>query len=276
MNLFVRVRKDVKLFVEDLNVNAEQTILFIHGWPLNHNMWEYEVEYLIEIGYRVVTIDLRGYGQSDRPTDGYDYDTMASDIKGIIDALQLKNITLVGHSMGAAIAIRYISKYKANSVSRLVLLSAAAPSAVQTKEFEFGLVEDTLDDYIEQIYNDRPQFITTIKNLFFFRYTTPEFDKWFEDLCLKASGWATAKSLIALRDERLFDDLKAINIPTLILHGVHDKVCPFDLATYLNKNIKDSYLIPLKESGHAAFFEQKDEVSDAIDKFIRKELAKNK
>ena len=134
----------------------------------------------------------------------------------------------------------------------------------------------TLDDYIEQIYDDRPQFITTIKNLFFFRYTTPEFDKWFEDLCLQASGWATAKSLISLRDERLFDDLKAINIPTLILHGIHDKVCPFDLATYLNKNIKDSVLIPLKESGHAAFFEEKDEVSDAIDKFIRKELAKNK
>ena len=66
MNLFVRVRKDVRLFVEDLNINAEQTILLIHGWPLNHNMWEYEVEYLIEIGYRVVTIDLRGYGQSDQ------------------------------------------------------------------------------------------------------------------------------------------------------------------------------------------------------------------
>ena len=92
MNLFVRVRKDVRLFVEDLNINAEQTILLIHGWPLNHNMWEYEVEYLIEIGYRVVTIDLRGYGQSDRPKDGYDYDTMASDIKGIIDGPFYKGI----------------------------------------------------------------------------------------------------------------------------------------------------------------------------------------
>ena len=104
MNLFVKVRKDVRIFVEDTNSSSEKVILFIHGWPLNHQMWEYEVEYLMEFGYRCITVDLRGYGRSDRPFDGYDYDTMASDIKAVIEALNLKDITLVGHSMGAAIA----------------------------------------------------------------------------------------------------------------------------------------------------------------------------
>lgn len=270
MNLYVKVRKDVRIFVEDLNPESEHTILFVHGWPLNHNMWEYQVERLTEIGYRCVSIDLRGYGKSDRPVNGYDYDTMASDLKGVIDALKLKDITLVGHSMGGAICIRYISKYQTYGVAKLCLLSAAAPSFTPTSNWEYGTSEGTVDTYLEECYEDRPHLITMIKNIFFYQYVTPETAQWFEDLCLPAAGWATAKSLAALRDERLFDDIEKINIPTLILHGIHDKICPFPFATYMNENIKNSKLTKLLQSGHGAFFEQKAEVTNEIDKFSRK------
>lgn len=270
MNLYVKVRNDVKIFVEDLNRESEHTILFIHGWPLNHNMWEYQVGYLIELGYRCVSIDLRGYGQSDRPTNGYDYDTMASDIKGVIDSLKLNNITLVGHSMGGAIAVRYIAKYKAHGVSKLCLLSAAVPSFSPTENWEYGTPIDKIDYYIAECYSDRPHLITEIKNIFFYQFVTSETAQWFTNLCLQASGWATAKSLAALSREHLFNDVKQIQVPTLILHGVHDKICPIEFATYMNENIKDSKLIQLQQSGHGAFFEQKAEVSKEIDKFARR------
>lgn len=272
MNLFVKVRKDVRIFVEDTNSSSEKVILFIHGWPLDHQMWEYEVEYLMEFGYRCITVDLRGYGRSDRPFDGYDYDTMASDIKAVIEALNLKDITLVGHSMGAAIAIRYMAKYQGYGVSKLCLLSSAAPSFVQTDDWLYGFSRDQVGDWIEIIYNDRPSAIVIIRNLMFYRYADPSTDNWFDTMCLEASGWATAKSLLALDEERLFDDLDQIQVPTLIMHGVHDVICPYYFATYLNEHIKDSKLLKLHQSGHAAFFEEKEKICDAINKFIRDRL----
>lgn len=269
MNYYVKVQPNVRIFVEDLNKEAEQTILFIHGWPLNHHMWEYEVERLQDLGFRCVAIDLRGYGQSDRPTTGYDYDTMASDVKGVIDALQLSEIILVGHSMGGAIATHYVSKFNAHGISKLVLLGAAVPAWVKTNDWDHGYTKEQVNDFIAQSVNDRPKFIHSVRNLFFYQYATPETGVWFTDLCQKAAGWSTAKSLVALRDEQLFNDLPNIQIPTLILHGTHDQVCPFEFAEYMHQHITNSKLTPLTESGHAAFFEEKDKVSKAIAEFAK-------
>lgn len=273
MNLYVKTKKNVKLYVEDLNPKGKHTIFFIHGFPLNHKMWEYIIEYLSEIGYHCISMDLRGYGQSDRPIDGYDYDTMAEDVKSVIDTLKLKDITLVGYSMGGAIAIKYVSKYTAQNVSNLCLLSAAAPSFIETKEWDYGMKQDKLESLIMQTYVSRPDLITIIKSLFFYQFITPEMGQWFDNLALDSAGWATGKSLLALSEERLFEDIKNINIPTLILYGLHDKFCPKEAAIYLKDNIKNSTLIELYMSGHATFFEEKNKVSDSIDKFIRQHIS---
>ncbi|MGL4338300.1 MAG: alpha/beta fold hydrolase, partial [Turicibacter sp.] len=108
-----------------------------------------------------------------------------------------------------------------------------------------------------------------IRNMFFYQYIKPEVATWFDDLCLTASGWGTLKSLVSLRDERLFDDLKNITIPTLILHGIADKIVPFPCAEYMHENIKDSELVSILNGGHGAFFENKDRVSSAINDFDR-------
>lgn len=202
----------------------------------------------------------------------YDYDTMASDIKQVIDAMKLKNITLIGHSMGSAIAIRYMAKYQGHNVSKLCLLASAAPSFVRTKDWYYGFTDTQIEELIKLTYNDRPSAITKIRNMTFYRYATPSTDEWFNLICLQASGWATAKSLIAFFEERLFDDLDKIKVPTLILHGVHDEICPYYFATYLNDHINDSILLKLHQSGHAAFFEEKELISDAINKFIQGHL----
>lgn len=268
MRYYIKVEKNVKIYVEDLNPEYSKTILFVHGWPLNHNAYEYQLNVLSRLEYRCVAIDLRGYGKSDRPSSGYFYDTMAKDIFNVIETLKLKDVTLVGHSMGGAISIKYVSNYNSHNVSRLCLIAAAAPQWVKDKNWQYGYTGEEVDSFIEQSYNDRPKFIRSVADLFFYQYTSQPFVDWFCDLCLAASGWSTTQSLMALRDESLLNDLGNINIPTLILHGLHDKVCPFEFGQYMNQAIKNSRLVPLTESGHAAFYEQRDKVNEEIVNFI--------
>lgn len=106
MGYFVTVEPGVKIFIEDINPKGNKTILFIHGWPLNHNQFEYQFNYLPKLGYRCIGMDWRGYGNSDKPFDGYGFDRLADDLRMVIEALQLKNIILAGHSTGGAISIR--------------------------------------------------------------------------------------------------------------------------------------------------------------------------
>lgn len=273
MNLYVKTKKNVKLFVQDVNQEGKHTIFFIHGCPLNHKMWEYIVEYLIEIGYRCITMDLRGYGNSDYPSDGYDYDTMAADVKSVIDTLKLSNITMVGYSMGGGIALRYMSKYNAQNVSSLCLLSTPAPSLVRSDDWPNGLPLDKVESLIEQCYVNRPDLVTILKSIFFYQYISTATGNWFDNLALDCAGWATGKSLLALQQEQLSNDVKTITVPTLILQGLHDKFCTPNCAVYLKENIKNSGVVELAKSGHATFLEEKDKVSDAIDRFIRKTLS---
>ncbi len=98
---YIEVEKNIKILVEDLNPNGKDTIFFIHGWPLNHNIFEYQFNVLPKYGYRCISIDLRGFGDSDKPWNGYSYDRLSDDVRIIIETLGLKNIILVGFSMGS-------------------------------------------------------------------------------------------------------------------------------------------------------------------------------
>lgn len=272
MKYFVKTSDNSRIAVEDLNSEAEKTILFIHGWPLNHSVYEYQLNFFPSNGYRCVAIDLRGYGDSDRPYNGYDYNTMAADIKKVIDVLKLNDITLVGHSMGGAISIRYMSNYNGHGVSNLCLIGAAAPSWVKTREVPYGYTDAEVTTFINASLNDRPKSISGISDLFFYQYVSQPLLNWFNNIALSASPWATTQGLISLKNERLFNDIPKIKVPTLILHGIHDKVCPYEFAEYLDENIEISILIPLKGSGHAAFIEEKDIVNDTLLKFMENKL----
>lgn len=106
MGYYIKVESNVKIYVEDISPRGKNTILFIHGWPGDHNLFEYQFDQLPKRGYRCIGIDIRGFGKSDKPYKGYDYNRLADDIRCVIDVLELKNITLAGHSTGGAIAIR--------------------------------------------------------------------------------------------------------------------------------------------------------------------------
>lgn len=269
MGYFVEVEPNVSLYVEDINPEGCKTIVFIHGWPANHKMFEYQFNQLPRQGYRCIGIDLRGFGNSDKPWCGYNYDRLADDIRCVIEALGLHDVTLGGHSTGGAIAIRYMARHKGYGVAKLGLFAAAAPSLIQRPYFPYGLTKEAVDSIIQETDKDRPKMLQGFGDMFFFKYVTAPFSDWFFQLGLQAAGWATAAVAASWLDEEgLFADLGMINVPTLILHGIHDKVCRFPLAIAQNEGIRDSRLVPFKFSGHGLFYDQRDKFNRELAQFI--------
>ena len=259
MGYFVTVEPGVKLYVEDINPGGSKTIVFIHGWPLSHKQFEYQFDVLPAMGYRCIGIDWRGFGNSDKPMSGYTFNRLADDIRTVVDTLQLDNFTLAGHSTGGAIAIRYMARYNGYGVSKLVLIDAAAPTGFST---------ETANKFLKETLNDRPKMMQEVTDSFFFQYITRPFSDWFFQMGLQAAGWSTAAVIVLLRDEKLHEDLPKIVAPTLIIHGIHDKVIPFAQAQELNQKIRNSHLVPFQYSGHGSFWEERDKFNRLLTQFI--------
>ncbi len=268
MGYYVAVEPNVKIYVEDLNPEGRRTILFLHGWPGSHKLFEYQFDQLPKMGFRCIGIDTRGFGNSDKPYGGYDYNRLSDDVRCVVNALKLHDFTLAGHSTGGAIAIRYMCRHKGYGVSKLALFAAAAPSLIKRPNFPYGLEKEDVIKIIEGTYTDRPKMLNDFGDTFFFQHITKPFSDWFFQLGLQAAGWATAAIAKTWIKEVLFSDLASINVPTLIIHGIHDKVVPFQLAKVQNQGIKNSKLVPFEFSGHGSFYDQRDKFNEELMKFI--------
>ncbi|MDN7242143.1 alpha/beta hydrolase [Planococcus sp. N028] len=248
MGHYIEVESGVKVYVEDIGTG--QPVVFIHGWPLNSKSFEMQANELALQGFRFIGIDLRGFGKSDKPWTGYDYDTQASDVKAVVDHLGLENFVLAGFSMGGAIAIRYMSKFGGQGVDKLMLMGAAAPLFTQRDDFEINLKPEEVDGIIEQIKKDRPAFLAQFADMFFEQEQSPEFLHWFQMLGLEAAAHSTINAAVALKDEDLRSELAGISVPTTIFHGQKDQICAYALAEEMNKQIPNSVLVPFEQSGH--------------------------
>jgi non-heme chloroperoxidase len=268
MGYYIKVEPNVKIYVEDVNPEGNKTILFLHGWPGSHKLFEYQFDQLPKMGYRCIGIDTRGFGESDKPWSGYGFDRLSDDVRCVIDALNLHDITLAGHSNGGAIAVRYMSRHKGYGVSKLALIAAVAPSLIKRPNFPYGLDKETVLQLIQGTYNDRPKMLQGFGDMFFFQHITEQFSDWFFQLGLQAAGWSTAAIANTWINEVLFFDLGMITVPTLIIHGIHDKIVPFQLGEIQKQAIKNSKLIPFEFSGHGVFYDQKDKFNEELTRFI--------
>ncbi|MEL1244953.1 alpha/beta hydrolase [Flavobacterium sp. DGU11] len=267
---YIEAAPNVKLHVTDLGDG--KPVIFIHGYPLSDAMWEYQYHPLIKEGYRVIGITLRGFGLSDKPYGKYNYDQFADDIKAVLDELDVTDATIVGHSMGGAIALHYTAKYNNAHVSKLVLLSAAAP--VQTKRADFPYPfakKEDLTNWIGLNNTDRPGLLAAIGAQFALtpEAISPGIGKWMGDIEMQSSPYAMEQALMALRDEDLRGDLPKIKVPTLIVHAKEDKIVAYALAEQMNKGIAGSQLVTFEKSGHAIFLEERDKFNEELIKFIK-------
>lgn len=267
---YIEVEPNVRLHITD--AGKGRPIVLIHGWPLSDEMFEYQYNDLIKNNFRVIAITLRGFGKSDKPYGDYSYDIHVSDIKTVLNKLEIKDAVLGDFSMGGSISIRFAAEDNGVHISKLALFGAAAPIWTQRNDFPYNLPKSAVDDLIELNYFNRPNLLSDFAKIFSATDTslTEGISSWLNGICLSASSYATAQCLIALRDTDLRGDLAKIKIPTLILHGEKDKICSFDLAKQMKAGISNSQLVAFEFSGHSLFLEETKKFNEELVKFAKK------
>ncbi|MGI4758350.1 MAG: alpha/beta fold hydrolase, partial [Janthinobacterium lividum] len=208
-------------------------VVLIHGWPLTSASWESQARVLAENGYRVIAYDRRGFGRSDWAAGGYEYNTLASDLNDLLEALDLRGATLVGFSMGGGEVARYLGTYGSARVSKAVLVSAVTPYLLQTDDNPDGVPKKTFDDIAANLKKDRPDFLKTFGKMFYgysmVHHTVSEAMLEFtQAMALTGSPDATLKLARAWSETDFRGDLAKITIPTLVIHGTGDDTIPID------------------------------------------------
>lgn len=264
--------QSVNIYYDDFGTG--KPVILIHGWPVSHEMWEYQMTILPRHGFRCIVYDRRGFGQSDKPWSGYDYSTLAADLNALIETLKLRDVTLVGFSMGGGEVIRYCNLYKNNRISNIILISSIIPYMLKTDTNPEGVDKDIFDEMINKVLNDRPAFLTSFGKTFFgetlvTRPVSSEQLDWMQGLALRGSQRATIECLKSFSQTDFRDEIKEISIPTLIIHGDADKTVPI-LAT----SEQAAVLIPnatykrYENSPHGLFVTDKEELTADIIQFI--------
>ncbi|MEU8607386.1 alpha/beta hydrolase [Actinoplanes sp. NPDC048791] len=266
----IPVAPGVEVNITDLNGGNRGTVVFVPGWPLASTTFEYNYLFLADHGYRAIGLDQRGFGLSDAPYGPYTYDVWARDILTVLKALSLRDVTLVGHSMGGAVALRHAARF-GSRVGRLVLAEASAPRYVygpQSADLAAGIA-----GLISGYATDRAATIRGLTANFFSTHTdiaTDPFLQFFERQCLdQASLPASRAGLIALRDDDLTADLARVTVPTRVFHAINDKIVPLDHGQALAAGIRNARLVTFGTAGHAVYVDEKDKFNAELLKFIR-------
>lgn len=262
--------KPVNIYYEDLGKG--KPIVFIHGWPLSGSMWEYQVVPLTAQGFRCITYDRRGFGKSDRPFSGYDYDTMAGDLKALMDELNLQDVMLVGFSMGGGEIAKYFTHYGNAHVSKVVLVSCVTPYMLKTPDNSEGVPQDVFEQMTEGMKEDRPGFMEAFNKTFYgvSLMNHPVSDAFLQNALTKvmdSSPIATLECAKAFAFTDFRNDMTNINVPTLVIHGDADNTVPIKATGAESARvIKDARLIVYKGAPHGLWFTEKEKLTqDLID-----------
>ncbi|MBO9574732.1 MAG: alpha/beta hydrolase [Sphingobium sp.] len=229
--MHIKTSDGVYLHVKDMGEGMP--VILIHGWPLTGDMFEYQTLALLEAGYRVITYDRRGFGQSSHPASGYSYDRFADDLADIFRELAIDRAALVGFSMGGGEIARYLARHGSARVERVVLVSAVVPYLLRTDSNPNGVEQRIFDEMKEQIRTDRFAFLQSFAKTFYgvhfmSKPVSQALLDWTFALAIMASPKATIDCIDAFGGTDFRADMSAFNVPTLIIHGIEDKTVPIE------------------------------------------------
>ena len=226
--------KDVNVHVEDSGGDGRPIVL-IHGWPLSGASWKNQISDLRDAGYRAITYDRRGFGMSDKPKTGYDYDTLADDLSGLINELGLTDVTLVGFSMGGGEVARYISKYGEDKLHSIVFASSVTPMMIQSPSNPDGPLNEEratklstdLDADPNTFYDQFTKEFVSANGDGTTMLVSDEVRQTAIVLCQQADKSAALEAMKSFAMTDFREDLPKITVPTLVIHGDADGVVPF-------------------------------------------------
>ena len=272
MNTFT-TRDGTEIYFKDWGNG--QPVVFSHGWPLDADMWEYQMNFLAENGYRVIAYDRRGFGRSSQPWDGYNYDTFADDLSELIEKLDLNNVTLVGFSMGGGDVARYIGRHGTKRLGKAVLIGAVTPIFIKTPDHPEGVDKAVFDGIKDGIRADRPQFLNDFSVVFY--GTNRAGSKVSEgiltqtlNIALLASIKGTIDCVTVFSETDFRADMKKFSIPTLVIHGDDDQVVPFEATGKLAAaSVPGAQLKVYPGAPHALCFTHKDQLNRDLLAFLK-------
>ncbi|SEE73462.1 alpha/beta fold hydrolase [Jiangella alba] len=265
----------VELYYEDQG--AGQPVVLIHGYPLDGHSWERQTRELLADGYRVITYDRRGFGQSSKAGSGYDYDTFAADLDTVLETLDLRDVILVGFSMGTGELARYVSRYGHERVAKLAFLASLEPFLVARDDNPEGVPQEVFDGIEAQARGDRyawyEQFFSTFYNL------SENLGSRISQEAVSAS-WnvaiasapVAAHAVVSAWIEDFRADVEAVRAsgkPALILHGTADNILPIDAtARRFREALPEAHYIEIEGAPHGLLWTHADEVNAALRAFL--------
>jgi non-heme chloroperoxidase len=250
-------------------------VTFSHGWPLNADAWDAQMLFLGKKGYRVIAHDRRGHGRSEQSWGGNDLDTYADDLAELFDKLNLKDVTMVGHSTGGGEVVRYIGRHGNKRVKKAVLIGAIPPVMVKSDKNPGGLPVSVFDNIRSGVAGNRAQFFRDL-SLPFYGYNKPDAkvsegvrDAFFNQ-GMQSSIIASYDCVKAFSETDQTEDLKKIEVPTLVLHGDADQIVPIADSAYLSsKTVKNATLKVIPGAPHGMCTTRADEINETLLEFLK-------
>jgi non-heme chloroperoxidase len=269
---FFETNDGVRLAYEDYGQG--EPIVFLASWVLSADMWEYQVPYFLERGYRCVMLDRRGHGRSDRPSTGYDVDTRADDVAALVEHLGLDGVTLVGQSGGGGEAVRYLARHGQDRIARVALLSTTLPFLKLTDDNPEGVPEESLEADLAQLRADRAKWFADRAQGYFATHLGNSVSQAMIDhmlrQCLSPSFYVTVEMQRQLFNADHRADLAQITIPTFIAHGIADQSVPVDVSSRRTaKLVPHSVYKEYATAGHGLHITHAEQLNNDLLEFIK-------
>lgn len=270
----VRTRDGVNLYVKDWGQG--RPVILIHGWPLNADMWEAQAVALLEAGFRVISYDRRGFGRSDQPAKGYDYDTLAADLEAVIEQSGAEHPALVGFSMGGGEIARYLGKNGPGAISKAVFLASVVPGILKSDSNPDGAPASAFDEIVAGLKKDRPHFLAGfLKTVFGVNLishpVSQETLDWALQGALMASPVATTQCAYAFGETDFTRDLRGFQLPVLAMHGKSDTNVPITASSQRLKTlVPHTELVEVDGAPHGLTATHADAVNRELVSFLRR------
>jgi pimeloyl-ACP methyl ester carboxylesterase len=269
----IMTRDGVELYVKVWG--AGRPVVLIHGWPLSADSWDDVAMPLAKAGYQTIAYDRRGFGRSEQPWTGYDYNTMSDDLADVLEIYGAEEATLVGFSMGGGEVARYMSRYDGKRIRSTALIASIVPYMLQTDDHPNGVPKDVFDQILAGLTEDRAAFFASFFKDFFgagllTSSVSQQVIEWARSVSMTASLKATLDCVVAFGMTDFRDDLAYFHVPTLIIHGVDDKTVPIDAtARVAASRIPSSTLIEYPNAPHGLFATHRDRLINDLLTFLQ-------
>ncbi len=269
---YIETRDETELYVKEWGDG--RPVVLIHGWPLSADSWDPVANALAEAGFRAISYDRRGFGRSEQPFYGYDYDTFADDLADVMEAMGAEDdVSLVGFSMGGGEVARYMSRHEGAGVVSAALISSVVPYMLKTDDNPEGVPQAQFHAILEGLAKDRPAFLGTFVKQFFGvgMLTSPvseEVRNWAWSVAMQAGLKPTIACVQAFGSTDFRPDLASFEVPTMVIHGTGDSIVPVGIGRNAAAGIVGSQLIEYDGAPHGLFVTEQDRLIGDLRTFL--------